>query len=317
MTHDPYHEHERAVQREAGEEMIADRNGTVIGSAIPPGAVPFLAQQRFVVVSWLDSSEGPWASLLLGDAGFVTSSPSGDVITVDLEKTLVSRSDEFWAHATVGARVGGLAIELMSRRRLRANGRVIDRTDQQLVIGVEEAYPNCPKYIQRRHLGNLDVSVSPESEVRVGTALTSEQAEIIRRSDTLFVASVNPSSGLDASHRGGHAGFVEVAGDGAVRIPDYAGNSMFNTLGNIRGYPRAGLLFPDFETGHILQLVGEAAIEMSAEDPDGRTGGTGRFWSVRPTSFRQWNLGIGQAWEFIDSSPFNPEVTSRDQGEGG
>jgi hypothetical protein len=43
--------------------------------------------------------------------------------------------------------------------------------------------------------------------------------------------------------------------------PDYAGNMMYNTLGNIAAHPRAGVLLPDFESGGVLQLTGRAAIE--------------------------------------------------------
>jgi len=316
MARDPYHSGERAIQREAGEEAIAVRNGTVIGHVIPPGAIPFLSQQRSLVVSSLDEHSSPWASLVLGQAGFVSSSVDGDVVKLDLRRTLIGEADLFWDNAREGARLGGLAIELMSRRRLRFNGHVTERSEETLAISVDEAYPNCPKYIQRRHLGNIDIVDRGESDTVVGSALTDQQVTMIRRSDTLFVASAHPENGLDASHRGGHAGFAEVVDNGAVRIPDYPGNSMFNTLGNIRGYPRAGLLFPDFETGEMLQLVGDASIEMSGDDPESRTGGTGRFWSVSPTSVRQWNLGVGAAWEFIDASPFNPEPRAREHHTG-
>jgi hypothetical protein len=48
-------------------------------------------------------------------------------------------------------------------------------------------------------------------------------------------------------------------------FPDYRGNNMFNTLGNIISNPRTGLLFPDFQSGSALQLSGSARILW--EDP--------------------------------------------------
>jgi hypothetical protein len=53
---------------------------------------------------------------------------------------------------------------------------------------------------------------------------------------------------------------VAVDGD-RLTWPDYAGNLMYNTLGNIAACPRAGLLVPDFESGSLLLLTGRAAIE--------------------------------------------------------
>lgn len=70
-------------------------------------------------------------------------------------------------------------------------------------------------------------------------------------------------SRTDASHWGGNPGFVQVSGD-RLRWPDYRGNAMFNTLGNLESYPRAGLLFPDFETGATLQLTGRASIDWDS-----------------------------------------------------
>ena len=57
------------------------------------------------------------------------------------------------------------------------------------------------------------------------------------------------------SHRGGKPGFVGVQGD-TLAIPDFRGNRFYNTLGNLLGDPRAGLLFVDFASGDILQIQG-------------------------------------------------------------
>jgi len=68
----------------------------------------------------------------------------------------------------------------------------------------------------------------------------------------------DPREGVDVSHRGGPAGFVQVElqGDAHVlTIPDFSGNNMFNTLGNLSVYPRAGMLFVDFVHGDLLQVT--------------------------------------------------------------
>src|SRR4030095_14952481 len=70
-------------------------------------------------------------------------------------------------------------------------------------------------------------------DARRTTALTESQRLAIERADTLFIASVHADAGADASHRGGQPGFVRGLGERRLVSPDYAGNNMFQTLGNI------------------------------------------------------------------------------------
>ena len=53
------------------------------------------------------------------------------------------------------------------------------------------------------------------------------------------------------SHRGGHTGFARSSqapdGGDLLTLPDYVGNFMFNTLGNLLDWPQAGLLFIDWQ----------------------------------------------------------------------
>ena len=89
---------------------------------------------------------------------------------------------------------------------------------------------------------------------------------MVAAADTFFIASRYiedgdaPYSGVDISHRGGAPGFTLVSHEGQLLFPDYAGNRMFNTLGNIQEDPRCGLLFIDFASGDTLQLTGQAQI---------------------------------------------------------
>jgi hypothetical protein len=84
---------------------------------------------------------------------------------------------------------------------------------------------------------------------------------------------------------------VRVVDDGTLLFPDYPGNNMFNTLGNLAGYPKAGLLFVDFEGGDLLQLTGRAelmwepttAVRVRIEDVhDTPAGSPLRFELVEP-----------------------------------
>ena len=76
-----------------------------------------------------------------------------------------------------------------------------------------------------------------------------------------------PGAGLDVSHRGGPPGFVRVVrGEAAdtLVLPDYLGNYLFNTLGNLVRWPRAGLLFIDWAEGHLLHLAATVDIVRGA-----------------------------------------------------
>ncbi len=175
-------------------------------------------------------------------------------------------------------------------------------------IEVDEAYPNCPKYIQRRHLvADWTDRSSATHPTRNGTTLDPELRELLGGIDTFFVASAHPDRGVDASHRGGEPGFVRVVNGSTLRIPDYPGNSMFNTLGNFEVHPHAGLVVPDFETGRCLQVVGRPEIRWDLADPDNETGGTRRFWDLHVEEWILADMPGALRWESLDRSPHNPK----------
>ena len=102
--------------------------------------------------------------------------------------------------------------------------------------------------------------------------------------DTFFVASYadneNGARRVDVSHRGGRPGFVHVAEDGVLTIPDYAGNLFFNTLGNLLLNPRGGLVFAGFDTGDLLQLSGDTEIILNSPEIK-KFEGAERLWRSR------------------------------------
>lgn len=301
----PYHEGERSVQERAGERAIADGNGRVIGTTVPAPALGFISQQPMAVLASVDRQHRPWASLLFGLPGFLQAA-SPERLTADLSRAWPQPHDPFWTNIRSDPRFGMLLVELVTRRRLRINGRAT-LDSEGLDLRVERAYPNCPKYIQRRHLAKRPAArVEKLPEPIRGTSLTPDQRRLVGGADTLFVASMHPEDGADASHRGGKPGFVQVLDATTLRIPDYPGNSMYNTLGNFTTFPRGGLIIPDFGGQRTLQLVGEVAIRWDLGDPAGVTGGTGRFWDFVITESLELPLPVRATWELLDASPFNP-----------
>ncbi len=255
MTTTPFHDGELAVQTRAGEREMADAVGEMLGDTIPVGGRPFLARQRMLAVAGTDADRRLWASVWFGAAGFATSTPDGRGVVID--RALQARPLAEPIVPISGGAVGLLAIELATRRRLRINGTVTRVDDAALELAVAEAFPNCPKYIARREVREA----FPRGLVLDGGAiLDADRVATIARADTAFVASRHPTRGADASHRGGPVGFIEVVDPSTLRIPDYAGNSMFQTLGNFTIDPSVGLAVLDFERGRLLQVSGRATV---------------------------------------------------------
>ena len=281
------------------------QNSRVIQDTIIKGALRFINQLPMAVFGSLDQDQNLWASVFIGKPGFMQADDERTV-SFDLATMMPNPHDPFWANTQANQQVGMLAIELSSRRRMRINGRITRVSDEVMKLHVEEAYPNCPKYIQRRHVSTLlnDFDRTPLASGQ-GTVLGPAQQNIITQADTFFVASAHPERGVDASHRGGNPGFVTIVDDHTLRIPDYLGNSMFNTLGNFTANPRAGLIFLDFESGRTLQLSGKPEILYDIKDIPDETGGTQRYWLLH---IDRW-MEVTQApvsWEFFDASPYNP-----------
>lgn len=306
---DTFHEGERFVQERAGEREAALRNGGIVGDTIPSRAIPFLAQQPMLVIGHADAQGAVWGSLLFGVPGLV-SSVDGRSVVLDRTRIEENRDDAVWESLVPGAELGLLAIELASRRRLRINGVVMETDDRHVVIRVRQAYPNCPKYIQRRHI-RADGAASPdERPARAsGVSLDAARTAVIGRADTFFVASRHPTRGLDVSHRGGPPGFVRVLDANRLRIPDYPGNSMFNTFGNFAVDDRAGLVFLDFGRRSVLQMSGSAELRfVEREDPSQPTGGTGRYWDFHVARWFELPLATRLTWDGPEVSPYLARV---------
>jgi hypothetical protein len=201
---------------------------------------------------------------------------------------------------------GALFIELATRRRLRVNGRITAASAEALVIAVEESFPNCPKFIQKRSYDGVPSEAAAPMAVRRGAALGVAEQARVRMADTLFLATVHPERGVDASHRGGRPGFVEVVDERTLRLPDYPGNGLFNSFGNLAVDPRMGMLIPDFGSGELLHLSGTAQVLWDAPDPEDRSGGTGRFLEFRVAEWMLTPPAAGAPrWSFLEASPYN------------
>ena len=301
----PFHHGELAVQERLGESVEGQRNGRAIADSIMPGAFKFIEQQPFLIAGSTDAGGATWASFVVGEPGFAKVVDER-TLDLDLQRSALHVNDPLESNLEGDPRLGVLLIEPGSRRRLRVNGHVERRADRSLRLHVDEAFPNCPKYIQRRHLrSTVDLDQRNDSTLEEGTELGEDQRALIRAADTLFVASANPKGHVDASHRGGPPGFIQLRGN-TLWIPDYPGNHMYNTLGNVVVNPRAGLVAVDFESGRTLQLTGRAVIVWDTPGHEAETGGTNRFWTFTVDRWQSFPLPVRLEWEYLDASPHNP-----------
>ncbi|CAO3398981.1 pyridoxamine 5'-phosphate oxidase family protein [Azospirillum palustre] len=91
-------------------------------------------------------------------------------------------------------------------------------------------------------------------------ALTPGYRALIEASP-FFVLATSGTDGLDASPRGDEAGFVRVADDCTLLIPDRRGNNRIDSLRNILADPRVGLLFLVPGLNETLRVNGRAVID--------------------------------------------------------
>ena len=155
--------------------------------------------------------------------------------------------------------VGGLAIEPSTRRRMRLNGEAFTSGDG-VTIALEQVFSNCPKYIATRAVP------TPwrrrRAGARAGRRADARARELLAAADTAFVAT-RGLDGLDASHRGGRPGFLQTPDAHSIVWPDYSGNNMFKTLGNIAADGAAGLTVVDPADGTTLHVSGHAEFDES------------------------------------------------------
>jgi predicted pyridoxine 5'-phosphate oxidase superfamily flavin-nucleotide-binding protein len=313
---DVYHAGELAVQERVGVRALAERRAAGVSERLSEGARAFLSQQSVAAVAAEAPDGTVWASLWCGDAGAFRADETGALVSIAAERALTADDDVVRPLLHTGSRLGMVVIDFATRRRLRINGVVHHMDSAGLEVQVREAFGNCVKYIQRRQrngrpepfsrVRSLEGGLRDGSALSAGRGLDDDRRAFIERTDTLFVASINRERGLDVSHRGGEPGFVRVVDDGTLRIPDYEGNSMYQTLGNFELDPRAGLALIDFEGQRILSVTGRAAIEFGADDPRHPSGGTGRYWTFKPDRWVEYSLPPSITWTLVDRSPFNP-----------
>jgi len=292
MTTSPYHAGERQVQQRLGEAPMADRHAAAIRPTIPAGVAGQLARQPLVLVSSLDADGRVWTSAVQGAPGFARS-PKPTQLALDMALVVPDREARLWTHLARQPAISLLFLDFPTKWRFRVNGRALAAAPGW-VVDVDQAFLNCPKYLPDHPAalpgalpGAGVVSGAPRT---AGPGAPPALAAWLRRADSFFVGNSDGARALDTAYRGGPAGFVRLDADGTLLVPDYAGNSMYNSLGNFALCDAAGLLFLDPATGRALQLTGRAEVLWSGAGPAAATGGTGRYWRFTPAAWAETPL---------------------------
>ncbi|KAI3527516.1 oxidoreductase FAD-binding domain-containing protein [Colletotrichum filicis] len=129
--------------------------------------------------------------------------------------------------------------------------------------------------------------------------------------DPTFAPGSGSGSSMDTNHRGGSRGFVRVArnDEGGVEIvyPEFSGNRLYQTLGNLKLNPLVGIAIPDFETSDVLYLTGSASI-LVGQDAAAYLPRTKLAVKITLSAAVFVQSGLPFSGTPLEPSPYNPPV---------
>jgi len=102
-------------------------------------------------------------------------------------------------------------------------------------------------------------------EAIVHDSLTESEKAFIESRIMFFIATVDERGHATCSYRGGDSGFVRVVDEHTIAFPNYDGNGMYQSMGNVLNTGEVGILFIDFERPQRLRFNGTACINY--DDP--------------------------------------------------
>lgn len=339
-----WHPGEAALQRELGfADAVSEKWKNIENELREQHRIFHTSNLPFIPVTTIDDCGRPWGSIVAGatgEIGFVKS-PDAQTLTVDARfwdgEPLLSTirtwlcPQEREVAAPERFLTAGIGIEFSTRRRNKFAGFITDvkllRTDRdfELAFRVTQALGNCPKYINKRNLipyHDTHPSVAYQ-DLHMGTSerLPDDIIKFIINADTVFIATVYKSDscteGKYPSHagmnaRGGLPGFVRVRpSDGrTVVLPDYSGNRLLSSLGNIKSTNLAGLTIVSFTTGDVLYLtgaaevlIGRSALDIMARQASITTILTTGYTFVRDALTVRQDPGVK-----VERSPYSPKI---------
>lgn len=337
----PWHKGEALVQERRGTPSdIVLSVPDYIEKDMPQQHAEFFAGLPYLPLATLDKQGRPWVSVLVTTSltdpsiGITTSGRNQTDVVAEVspydpfvralgpDQTLSGDNRRLFA---------GVGIDFTNRRRNKMAG-VIEPTSLDAVgkIGLrmisDQHLGNCPKYITVRSLEHeaRDAEMVLDGFDAPTAALPDTAKDLIARASTVFLATKHSVQDRESSidhedmglnHRGGAPGFVRVfeeRGDDGVTtylvLPDHSGNRFYQSLGNIETDRLVGLAFPEFTTGDVLYITGNAEnlYDADAEAIMPRVGLLTRI-QVTGAVFVKGALNLRLVSE-EQYSPYNPPV---------
>ena len=238
-----YHAGQIAVQEEARTRTVADRLAGWVGPV-----AEFSAGADMFLLATTDDDGALRFTVLSGPPGFVE--PAGrPTLRLPVPPAIVLAGPE-------PTPCGGLAINLGVWRRARVNGVLAPDGPAACTLDATETFTLCRKYMapslgigEALHIGPLSREPLPLDDPWL--------AEVLAAAETTFLASVSPDGRPDVAHRGGPPGFITL--DAAARRlswPEYIGDGVFKSAGNVRTTGAFTLLVVDIDSGDGVELIG-------------------------------------------------------------
>ncbi|KAK4454019.1 hypothetical protein QBC34DRAFT_175615 [Podospora aff. communis PSN243] len=286
-----------------------------------------VASSPLLAVGTLDSNGRPWTSLWFGERGFARMVAQG-VLGVQSVVCISSSDGEKGVDPVVealgllGSSVGNmvqppgggkamsaLSIDLESRDRVKLAGKMVvgalgsgegNTREVQIAMAVDGSLGNCPKYLNKKVVRGRIPSPRAVERKEGGPWFGEDALRVVERADMFFLSTMGGGS-MDTNHRGGPRGFVRVlrndeGGVTEVVYPEYSGNQLYQTLGNLEVDRRVGVVIPDFETGDVVYFTGETELLVGE-----------RAAEVMPHAKLAVKITIAEARVVKDGLPFRGE----------
>lgn len=264
---------------------------------MPQQHAEFFVGLPYLPLATLDNRGRPWTSLLVTLSSIdpsigitVSGNSQTDVVaeTNPYDPFIRALGKEETASGDNRRLFAGVGVDFTNRRRNKLAGSltsvsVESRGKINLRLSSNQHLGNCPKYITVRSLKHevREAELAFDNFEAITSSLPDDAKALIDRASTTFLATKHMGDQVGASsdqrdmglnHRGGAPGFVRLyeEEDGGVItsylvLPDHSGNRFYQSLGNIETDKQVGLVFPDFTTGDVLYITGNAENLYDAE----------------------------------------------------
>ncbi|KAK0739125.1 hypothetical protein B0T21DRAFT_382239 [Apiosordaria backusii] len=280
-----WHDGERAVHTLLRVPTSSRENPTNVGLSRSHG--DRVSASPLIAIGALDDQGRPWTSIWGGKRNFARQISQDRLVMASLvdeshDPVIKSLGLDRLADGELGQTSGdkaisALSIDLESRDRVKLAGKMVVGalvrrpnseavSEVQLGFQVEESLGNCPKYLNKKV---IRAHLPSPQLVSASLPLPEEAISLLAKADLFFLSSTNGQT-MDTNHRGGPPGFMRVISNsdpsargnsGVVLIyPEYSGNRLYQTLGNLHTNPLIGIAIPDFDTSDVLYLTGTTQL---------------------------------------------------------